>query len=175
MKEKVSLKRTVVPTSKSCLLLCNYYKNSFTHCKKQKDRLAFPSVFFQSIDGINFSLKGMSKKTCVSRKAFLCWRNTHAPEIRRLQGGPSRGLHQQPHCPRLCQQPRAALQPGKAFNQRITACLRQGGTSEGKSSLVQDPAQSSASPSVTGCCVRFEHLQCPTASLGALPCVQSLC
>lgn len=79
MKEKEHpSKRTVVPTSKSHLLLYNYHKNIFTHCIKQKDRLAFSSVFFQSINGINFSLKGMQHRTGVSRKAFPLRRNTHA-------------------------------------------------------------------------------------------------
>lgn len=52
-------KRTVVPTSRSCLLLHNHWENIFTHCIKEKDRLTVSSVFFQSINGISFSLKGM--------------------------------------------------------------------------------------------------------------------
>lgn len=70
-------KKTAVRTAKPHLLLCNYCKELFTHCVEEKDGLTFSSVFFQSINGINFSLKRMSDKIGAYGKTFLLQRNTH--------------------------------------------------------------------------------------------------
>jgi len=67
---------TALPIDKSHLLVCNCCKKLFTHCIEEKDGLTFSSVFFQSINGINFSLKRMSDKTRVYGKTFLLQRNT---------------------------------------------------------------------------------------------------
>lgn len=69
--------KTAVCTAKSHLLLCNYCKKLFTHCVEEKDGLTFSSVFFQSINGINFSLKRMSDKKGAYGKIFLLQRNIH--------------------------------------------------------------------------------------------------